>query len=152
MVDPCDSRQETQDSEMLQPVVPDEKFLPAVVHHHESTLLRARHPHVLVVGPQASAAPALAQLRPYLRGPLSHWRPAVATEPPRALKGALIIWNVEILDPEQQQLLLTWMDERGADLQIVSIAERPLFPLVWQRTFLEDLYYRLNMVCVTLPT
>jgi len=107
---------------------------------------------VLVVGPQASAVPALAQLRPHLRGPLSHWRPTVATEPPRVTTGALVIWNAETLDPGQQRHLLAWMAEHGANLQIVSIAERPLFPLVWRQTFLEDLYYRLNMVCVTLPT
>jgi sigma-54 interacting transcriptional regulator len=150
MLDPCGPSHETLDIEMLQPVVTVEKFVPTLVHHHESTLLRARHPHVLVVGPQASAVPALAQLRPYLRSPLSHWRPAVAADPPQAPKGALIIWNVEALDLEQQQCLLAWMDERAADLQIVSIAESPLFPLVRRKMFLEDLYYRLNMVSVML--
>jgi hypothetical protein len=135
---------------MLQPVVPSETFSTDVVHHNESTLLRVRHPHVLVVGPQASIAPALAQLRPHLRGPLAHWWPAVASEPPQATTGVLIIWDVETLDPEQQRRLLMWMDGGGAKVQIVSIAERPLFPLVWRKGFLDDLYYRLNMVCITL--
>jgi transcriptional regulator of acetoin/glycerol metabolism len=35
-------------------------------------------------------------------------------------------------------------------VQIVSISESQLFPLVWQKAFLDDLYYRLNMVCVAL--
>lgn len=135
---------------MLRPFVPSDPYSPAVVHHNESTLLRARRPHVLVVGPRASIAPTLAQLRPHLRGPLSHWRPAVASEPPLPATGALIIWDVERLDADQQRRLLTWMDGRGANVQIVSIAERPLFPLVWRKRFLDDLYYRLNMVCVTL--
>ena len=121
-----------------------------VPHPNESTLLKERHSHVLVVGVEQDLIPALARLRPYLRGPISQWRPAVSTEPPRATKGALIIWGVDSLDHEQQRHFLTWMDGRGANVQIISVAERPVFPLVRRKAFLEDLYYRLNMVCVAL--
>lgn len=123
---------------------------PPARHVDERTLLWDRHPHVLVMGHEASICSALARLGPHLRGPISHWRPAVASEPPRVTKGALIIWGVESLNEEQQHHLFAWMTGAGANVQIVSIAERPLFPLVWRQAFLDDLYYRLNMVCVAL--
>jgi hypothetical protein len=116
----------------------------------DSTLLRQRHPHVLVIGREATINSALAQLGPHLRAPISQWRPSVATDPPPVTKGALIIWGVDTLDLEQQRHLLTWMNEPGANVQLVSIVERPLFPLVRRQAFLDDLYYRLNMVCVSL--
>jgi DNA-binding NtrC family response regulator len=42
------------------------------------------------------------------------------------------------------------MTGAGANVQIVSISESQLFPRVSQKAFLDDLYYRLNMVCVAL--
>jgi hypothetical protein len=116
----------------------------------ERRLFRQWHPHVLLVGEHASVSPALARLRPQLRGPISQWRPAVATDPPRVTSGALIIWGVDALSPEQQRHLLAWMTGAGANVQIISISERQLFPRVWQQAFLDDLYYRLNMVCLAL--
>lgn len=127
---------------------PDRPGAPSAGHADEPTLFRDRHPHVLVTGHEASTASVLARLGPHLRGPISHWRPSVATEPPRVTKGALIIWGADTLSPEQQHHLFAWMNASGANVQIVSIAERPLFSLVWQKAFLDDLYYRLNMVCV----
>lgn len=116
----------------------------------EPPLFREWHPHVLLMGDEASLGPALARLRPRLRGPISQWRPAVATDPPRVTKGALFIWGVDKLNRDQQSHLLAWMTGAGAHVQIISIPERPLFPLVCQTTFLDDLYYRLNMLCVVL--
>ena len=113
-------------------------------------LLQRGHPHVLVTGPETSISPALAHLGPHFRGPISNWRPSVAADPPRVTKGALIIWGVETLDLEQQRDLLAWTSGAGAAVQIVSIANRPLFPLVRQKAFIDDLYYRLNMVCLSL--
>jgi len=113
-------------------------------------LFRQWHPHVLLVGEHASISLALARLRPQLRGPISQWRPAVATDPPRVTSGALIIWGVDALSPEQQRHLLAWMTGPSAHVQIVSIAEHHLFSLVSQKAFLDDLYYRLNMVCLAL--
>ncbi len=116
----------------------------------ERPLFRQWHPHVLLVGEHASVSPALARLRPQLRGPISQWRPAVATDLPRVTSGALIIWGVDALSAEQQRHLLAWMTGAGANVQIISISERQLFPRVWQKAFLDDLYYRLNMVYVAL--
>ena len=113
-------------------------------------MFRQWHPHVLLVGNDASINPALERLHPQLRRPISHWRPAVAADPPRITSGALIIWGVGALSLDQQRHLLDWMTGAGANVQIVSISESQLFPRVWQKAFLDDLYYRLNMVCVAL--
>ena len=136
---------------MLQTQAPSDSFSsPASSSVDEWSVIRRTNLHVLLVGPAASVNPALARLRPHLRGPVSYWRPAVATEPPWTTRGALVIWDVDTLDREQQERLLAWMEGRGANVQMVSIAERPVFPLVWRKVFLEALYYRLNTLYVTL--
>jgi hypothetical protein len=128
-----------------------DRFAAAAARHvTEPLLFREWHPHVLLMGNDASIRPALARLRPQLRTPISHWRPEVATDPPRVTSGSLIIWDVGALSLDQQRQLLAWMTGAGADVQIISISEGQLFPRVWQKAFLDDLYYRLNMVCVAL--
>jgi hypothetical protein len=136
---------------MLQTLAPSDSFsFPASSQVDAWSVIRRTHSHVLVVGSAASVNPALAQLHPYLRGPVMYWRPAVATEPPWTTRGALVIWDVDTLDGDQQKLLLAWMEGGGAKVQMVSIAERPVFPLVLQKVFLEALYYRLNTLYVAL--
>lgn len=50
----------------------------------------------------------------------------------------------------QQVRLLTWMDCHIADVQVVSVARHPVFPLVLAGTFLNKLYYRLNTLYLPL--
>jgi replication-associated recombination protein RarA len=69
-------------------------------------------------------------------------------EPPQTT-GTLIIWEVDTLDRTQQELFLMWMD-RQVDLQVISVARDPVFPLVLEGAFLDTLYYRLNIVCLQL--
>jgi hypothetical protein len=136
---------------MLRSFAPHDRFPVAAARHVDEPLwFREWHPHVLLLGNDASISPALARLRPQLRRPIWQWRPAVATDPPAVTSGALIIWGVGALSLDQQRHLLTWMTGAGANVQIISISESHLFPRVWQKAFLDDLYYRLNMVCVAL--
>ena len=136
---------------MLQKLAPSDSFSsPASSQVDEWSVIQRTQLHVLFVGPAASVNPALARLRPHLRGPVSYWRPAIATDPTWTTRGALVIWDVDTLDCEQQKRLLAWMEGRGANVQVVSIAERPVFPLVWRKVFLEALYYRLNTLYVAL--
>ena len=130
--------------------LPDRLAVAAARRVTQPLLFREWHPHVLLMGNDASIRPALARLRPQLRTPISHWRPEVATDPPRVTSGSLIIWDVGALSLDQQRQLLAWMTGAGANVQIISISEGQLFPRVWQKAFLDDLYYRLNMVCVAL--
>ena len=116
----------------------------------EWSFLRGAHPHALLIGPETRATAAMARLRPYLRAPLVHWHPSALVEPPHAT-ATLVTWEVDTLDQLQQALLLTWMDSDGAGVQVISVSACPVFPLVSEGTFLPDLYYRLNTVCLALP-
>jgi hypothetical protein len=112
------------------------------------SVFRDGHPHALLIGSEAQATAAIVRLRQHLRQPLVQWHPS-AVEPPQSTS-TLVIWEVETLDRMQQTLLLMWMDRDVADVQVISIARRPVFPLVLAGTFLQTLYYRLNTVCLVL--
>jgi hypothetical protein len=116
----------------------------------EWSFFRGAQPNALLIGSEARATAAMARLRPYLRAPLVHWHPSALVEPPHAT-GTLVTWEVDTLDQLQQALLLTWMDGHAADVQMISIAPCPVFPLLSEGMFLSALYYRLNTVCVALP-
>ena len=116
----------------------------------EWSVLREVHSHALLIGSEASTAAALARMSQYLRAPLAHWHPAAVVEPPPAT-GTLVVWEVDTLNRIQQAVLLMWMDSYAADVQVISVARRSVFPLVLQREFLDTLYYRLNIVCLALP-
>jgi hypothetical protein len=115
----------------------------------EWSFFRGAHLNALLIGSEARVTAAMARLRPYLRAPLVHWHPSALVEPPHAT-GTLVIWEVDTLDQLQQELLLTWMDSHGADVQLISVAPCPVFPLVSEGTFLPALYYRLNTVSLAL--
>jgi hypothetical protein len=112
------------------------------------SLFREAHPHALLIGSAASADAALERLLPHLRAPLSHWRPQASGEPPQETTGTLVIWDVDAIDRARQEQLLAWIERCPPELQVVSIAQRPLFPLVLSDDFLDALYYRLNTVCL----
>jgi Sigma-54 interaction domain len=113
------------------------------------SLFRGAHPAALLIGSAASVDAALVRLLPDLRPPLVHWRPWAVGELPQTTTGTLVMWDVESLSKGQQAQLLVWMENRPA-VQVISISECPLFPLVRQKEFLDSLYYRLNVVCVEL--
>jgi hypothetical protein len=115
------------------------------------SLFRGAHPAALLIGPAANVDAALVRLLPNLRPPLLHWQPWAVEELPQTTRGTLVMWDVESLSQGQQAQLLAWMEDRLA-VQVISISERPLFPLVRRKEFLDALYYRLNVVCVELST
>ena len=137
-------------TDMLQSIGPPDRFpVSSARLVDEQPLFRQWHPHVLLVGDDATSARRWRGSTPS-SSTNQQWRPAVATNPPRVTSGALIIWGVDALSTDQQHHLLAWMTGPGAKYKIISISERQLFPRVWQKAFLDDLYYRLNMVCLAL--
>jgi hypothetical protein len=91
----------------------------------------------------------MAGLCPYLRAPLVEWHPQAMVEPPQEAVGTLIVCGVDTLDLLQQERFLAWLHGH-ADVQVISVAERPVFPLVARAEFLEALYYRLNVLCLVM--
>jgi hypothetical protein len=114
----------------------------------EWSVFKTAHPHALIIGSQADAQARLVDHFECLRANIVHWRPRLTVEPPPAT-GTLLIWDIDALDRTRQEQFLSWMDSHP-DVQVVSIAERPLFPLVLSGTFLDRLYYRLNVLCLSL--
>lgn len=106
--------------------------------------------NALLHGSPTALDAAMSKLRPHLRAPL-HTRSG-ADEAPLAgpLTGTLVLEHVEAFSSAQQQALLRWSDATAGTVQVIATTNRPLFDLVKRRTFLEPLYYRLNIVHVDL--
>lgn len=129
----------------VQRTVPDlmaagESLLP------EWRILRARRPNVLLTGAHATTEVLMATLRPYLRAPICYWAPGVALPAPQDV-ATVVVCDVATLRLEHQRILLSWLDQVvPGQTQLVSTTDVELFSLVEQGTFLEALYYRLNIV------
>ena len=112
------------------------------------TRLTQQHPNILLVGPAAFTNAALALIEPLVRPPVARWMPRDSRALPNGSYATLIIAGVDVADAEQQLRLCEWFDKRPRQVQVVSIAESSLYPLIQEGTFLEALYYRLNHICV----
>jgi hypothetical protein len=107
-------------------------------------LLRTRA-NVLVTGPKDALDAFIEMARPEMREPV---RSADRSLPP-FLDGSrtLILAEVDALEQTDQQRLRRWFDDRrNCDVQIVSLATVPLFPMVNANTFDAELFYRLNTI------
>jgi sigma-54-interacting transcriptional regulator len=109
-----------------------------------------KHPHVLLVGPPERSESVLTWLRPHLRSPARECDCTTRlTLPPEA--GSVILRDISSLDAGQQQTLKKWLD-RNAGKQVVSMSCSSLFPFVERGSFLDTLYYRLNIVTLLLES
>jgi hypothetical protein len=115
----------------------------------EWSVFQAAQPNALLIGPAANAKAAIFRLLPFLRAPVVHWHPRAMAEFTWPPTGALVVWDVDTLDRTQQERLIAWMDTHAAGLQVISVGKGPVFPLVLRQEFIETLYYRLNMVCLS---
>jgi DNA-binding NtrC family response regulator len=87
--------------------------------------------NTLVVGSETAVQRALGSLEPYLDA------------------STLVLRHVETLSPAEQQQVLAMLDDETAP-RLISTSAQPLYPLVMRGEFLEDLYYRLNVIYVDL--
>jgi hypothetical protein len=99
-----------------------------------------RYPNTLIVGTTPSST--LARLTSQLNRPLSRCRLPGPLELPET--GTLVLENLDGLTPAQQRELSNWMDAH--DLTIVSLSRDPVYPLVQQGHFDDQLFYRLNTI------
>jgi sigma-54-interacting transcriptional regulator len=77
---------------------------------------------------------------------------AVCTLPgPLALPdtGSVLLRDVAALTGHQQQALLEWMNERRPRVQVISVSTERLFAKVKAGLFNDRLYYRLNLLLVS---
>ena len=86
-------------------------------------------------------------MTPYLRAPVRGSLAGDAVLSLPAAGGALILQDVDTINREQQQQLLQWLDDpRNGQTQLISITATPLYALVQAGTFLDRLYYYLNVI------
>jgi len=109
-------------------------------------VLQRGRPNVLVIGDAASTTAVLDRMRPHLLTPLASWTPRESLALPETPFRTLVIRDVDQLVGAQQTELLAQLDQVCAGVQLVSLAGTPLFPAVVRGMFLENLYYRLNIV------
>jgi hypothetical protein len=113
--------------------------------------LRELHPNTLLVGSGMHTQRAVDEIRPALRAPLASWSPTETAGLPAMAFRTLIVRDAECLTASQQANLAALLSQSAGDIQVVSMARRPLFPLVSRGMFRDDLYYRLNVVLLEFP-
>jgi hypothetical protein len=106
------------------------------------SIVRRERLHALVIGSRAATDAALSRAFPDVIWADAVWTSAHRPERFRA-QIAVVRDAQELTDIEQEQLL-AWMDRYPA-IQIVTVADRPLYPLVAAGLFRSALYYRLNI-------
>ena len=110
------------------------------------SVLLQRRPNILVVGPGAAADAFIRAVTPQLRLPVRSFVCA-ALPPHLPADGTLVLRDVDTLDRDQQQRLINWLDAApDGHPQVISFTTAPLYLLVQASMFLDQLYYRLNVV------
>jgi transcriptional regulator of acetoin/glycerol metabolism len=65
---------------------------------------------------------------------------------PDRFAGTLVVMRVEDMSADQQVALYDWMTQTHSTARVVSVATTRIDRLVRQGRFLEDLFYRLNVL------
>ena len=105
------------------------------------SIVRGERLHALLIGSHAAASAVLSRVFPEVRWSLALWSPADG--PDRRCGQIALVRDAQDLTDGQQEQLLAWMDRHPA-IQVISVASRPLYPLVTAGSFRATLYYRLN--------
>jgi transcriptional regulator of acetoin/glycerol metabolism len=110
-------------------------------------VLESTHPTLLLVGADAAVDAALLTWRSTYRQPVTtNWAADPLALPTLPSSGTLILRDVGALSLEKQQLLLAWLGDARGGTQVITTSRRPLWPRLESGTFLDELYYRLNVV------
>jgi hypothetical protein len=86
-----------------------------------------------------------------LAAPIVSWRPGEPLQLPDFTGvRTLVIRDLAQMTGTEQVRLLQWLDRAAGYVQVVSTSSAALLPLVEDGTFVNALYYRLNIICVDL--
>jgi hypothetical protein len=113
-------------------------------------LLRRGGPNLLIIGCDAHVAEILAHVRPALERPRTFTGAAPLVLPPQRT-GTVIIRGIDDLDRRAQTDVFEWLDT-APDVRTIATSPTALWPLVQRGLFLADLYYRVNMVTLTVTS
>jgi hypothetical protein len=116
-------------------------------------MVRLRRANLLVVGSEAATGEVLNHLQLSQRDPIVAWRPGQALDLPAPGRATtLILHDVDQLTTAAQGAVLRWLDQSAGRMWVVSTSAEPLWPHVEAGAFNDVLYYRLNIVCVRVPS
>ena len=127
-------------------------FLPSHLRAEWEAVCQGQH-NFLLVGPGSITKEMLVAMTPHFHAPLQQYSPKAGLPVPTPGEGTLVLLEVDKLDRKQQKQLLEWLDgfESRSRVQVVSTTSKPLFALVKAGKFLQNLYYKLNIVRMDLP-
>ena len=116
-------------------------------------MVRLKRTNLLVVGDRAATDMVLNELRLSPREAIVTWRPGQPLDlPPPGRATTLLLRDVDQLTVAAQGAVLRWLDQSAGRIWVVSTSAEPLWPQVESGVFSDVLYYRLNIVCVHVPS
>lgn len=104
--------------------------------------------NMLVRGEKSATTATVVALGEDLSAPIVTWNAGAGSDFPGLDQGTVVLQDVDRLDLAAQRQLLTWLDDRGGRVRVISTARHNLFDLVMAGEFLDPLYYRLNTIVV----
>lgn len=105
--------------------------------------------NTLMIGPRIVTGRLASRLTPHLVGPVVWVRPPAPFTLPRAAQvGTVILRDAGDLGVPAQRYFLDWLSNAARRPRIIATAPVSLWPMVVAGSFLELLYYRLNVICV----
>jgi hypothetical protein len=117
--------------------------------HVDLLLMGMPRVNLLLIAPDGVVRYVLESLLLDLEEPIVHRQAGERLVlPPVDRDGTLILHEAGSLCPEDQLLLLDWLERAEGRTQVVSTSSVPLLPRVHSGMFIDTLYYRLNTVCV----
>jgi sigma-54-interacting transcriptional regulator len=126
-----------------------------LLRHADLNVLRSAGVNALLIGQPDVVDGAIGAIRSDVRRIVATWTPAEAAGMPDIKHGTLVVRDVAAMTPDQQEQLLRWIDRRGVAAQVLATNVEPVWPMVEGGSFLERLYYRLNVLYIdlrSLPT
>lgn len=109
-------------------------------------MITTSHHNLLLVGSSPATDAMLHALEPHLRQPLLKCEPKTGVVLPQPDQGTLILSELAWLDSTQQAHMVRWLNQVYARVQVICTSSQPIFSLVQAGAFLDELYYRLNVV------
>jgi hypothetical protein len=105
--------------------------------------------NALVIGDEWAVRHVLGTVWLSLKKPVV-WVAGTRLSLPPGPCGTLILEDSDRLSQRGQADLLAWLHDRGRSVRVFTTSARPLFPLVETGSFLDSLYYRLNILCTVI--
>ena len=112
------------------------------------SILQGFRPNLLLIGDNADLDTVFEHLRPFLRPAIAHW-PLGDPSNAAVLLNTLVVRDVRLLNDADQARVAKLLADLP-DLQVVSMAAGPLYPLVQTGAFRDGLFYHLNEVTLNL--